>query len=375
MPNRTDAHMRGLLQICPTDGPPFADLCAAWSAAAQTLGVRSHTIYLATPTDGGQRNSDPRAHVSHLNLKDLTHHRLAAQRLAQCNPFPNPQLVLCHRYRSYRVARAAKLPQRRSIALAHEFGMLGRWQRRVDRLLSARHLTYAGISPPVVAQLEETVDHALLLPNLIDWARMEQQLMPRTEARQRLGIEGERFCIGVVGRLHPKKRPGLAIEAMRTLAAQQHNAELLFIGDGTLREELTAQAADLPVRFAGFTSNARRYFKGLDALLMTSSAAEAFGMVALEALSAGLPVIAPDVPGIRSVLDELGFYADADAQPETLVRGLRGAMRLSLRSELTSWQASAKARVRKEFSIAAGAARLATLLERAQQGERLTISG
>ncbi|MFK7914950.1 MAG: glycosyltransferase family 4 protein [Pseudomonadales bacterium] len=355
-----DAQFSGLLQICPNDGPPFADLCAAYTLAADSLGVRSHTVYLGPPGPGSSHDH----RISYLNLKDLTHHSAAAQRLKGCNPFPNPRLTLCHRYRSYRVARVAGLPQQRSIALAHEFGMLGRWQRRLDRLLSARQLTYAGISPPVVAELEQTVSKALLLPNIIDWARLDRELLERDAARAHLGIDPERFCIGVVGRLHHKKRPQRAIAAMAALNKTQHQSELLFIGEGELRTELAELAAGLPVRFAGFQRNARKYFNGLDALLMTSSSAEAFGMVALEALAAGLPVIAPDVPGIRSVLGELGFYANAEADPESLLRGIRGAMRLGARAELTGWQAAARARVRKEFSITAAATRLEPLLQR-----------
>lgn len=359
MPQRQSGQPSGLLQICPNDGPPFADLCAAYGAAASSLNVRCHTVFLGPPRpDAGQHQR-----ISYLNLKDLTHHRAAAERLHQCNPFPNPKLILCHRYRSYRVARAAGLAQTRTVALAHEFGMLGRWQRRLDRWLSARELTYAGISPPVVAELEQTVDNALLLPNVIDWARLDNELLDRDMARSELGIAADTFCIGVVGRLHPKKRPHLAIDAMAALQQQTQQAELLFIGDGSLHDALRERADGMPVRFVGFKTNARRYFRGLDALLMTSSRAEAFGMVALEALTAGLPVVAPDVPGIRSVLGELGFYADADATPESLVQSLRRAMKLVDRAELTAWQAAARTRVRKEFSISAAANRLQPLLQ------------
>ena len=367
MPTRTDVPVSGLLQICPNDGPPFADLCAAYTLAADCQGVRSHTVYLGPPGGRSQnQGSDCDRRVSYLNLKDLTHHRVAATRLGDCNPFLNPRLILCHRYRSYRVARAAGLPQQRTVALAHEFGMLGRWQRRLDRTLSARDLTYAGISPPVVQELEQTVDRALLLPNIIDWARLDQELMDRDAARAHLGIDADRFCIGVVGRLHPKKRPQLAIAAITELNQSQHQSELLFIGDGNLRASLESQATGLPVRFSGFQHNARQYFKGLDALLMTSSSAEAFGMVALEALTAGLPVIAPDVPGIRSVLGELGFYANPQGDADSLARGIRSAMRLRSRAELQGWQASARARVRQHFSITAAARRLEPLLQGAQ---------
>ena len=356
------ASSRGLLQICSNDGPPFADLCQAYSAAANSLGVRCHTIYLTTPISG--RGQPPAgSHISHLHLDDTTNHSVAAERLSQANPFPNPPLILCHRYRSYRVARAAGLPQARTIAVAHEFGLLRRWQRRLDRLLSARALRFAGVSPAVVADLARSVPNVLLLPNIIDWGQVERQQFDSAAARSRLAIPPGRFCIGVVGRLHPKKRPQLAIEAIKALTASQPQAELLFIGDGALRADLEQQAAGLPVRFTGFVADARRYFSGLDALLMTSSAAEAFGMVALEALTLGLPVVAPDVPGIRSVLDDLGFYASSEPSGAELAAALSDVVALYQRGDLAHWRAAARTRVRREFSITAAAQRLQHLLE------------
>ncbi|MGI9328214.1 MAG: glycosyltransferase family 4 protein [Pseudomonadales bacterium] len=364
--NTSAEQSRGMLQICPSDVPPFAELCQAYSSAAQSLGVPNHIIYLAPPV---RSHSDQPigSHISHLHMDDLTNHSVAAERLGRACPFPNPRLILCHRYRSYRVARVADLPQERSIAIAHEFGLLRRWQRRLDRALSARTLRFAGISPAVVADLENTVSQALLLPNIIDWAKVERRQLDRAEARSHLGIVNDHFCIGVVGRLHRKKRPSLAIDAMAALGGTQPPTELLFIGDGDLRDALAAQAAALQtqgqhIRFAGFVADARRYFSGLDALLLTSSSAEAFGMVALEALAVGLPVIAADVPGVRSVLGELGFYASENPTAEELATQIRKVQALIRMGELDAWQAEAGARVRKEFSISAGAQRLQPLL-------------
>jgi alpha-1,6-mannosyltransferase len=99
-----------------------------------------------------------------------------------------------------------------------------------------------------------------------------------------------------------KKAPELAIRAIRELTDRGRTVRLLVIGDGPLRAELESLAADLPVVFCGFVPEARRLFRGLDVLLLTSVEVEAFGMVALEAMASGVPVVAGPAPGPQFVL-------------------------------------------------------------------------
>ncbi|MEM1229747.1 MAG: glycosyltransferase [Pseudomonadota bacterium] len=366
---------RGLLQICPNDKPPFLALCASYAQAAALIDVPCETLFLSpTSAEPGAEGALNRARQTaeteavlgvepprYLN-QDAGSHRRDGQAIAERRSFDTPALVLCHRYRAYRAARAAGLPAARTIAVAHEFGWMQRWQRRLDYRLHGREVRFAGVSPAVVQELGQVTGNALLLPNLIDWAAVEQTALDRETARARLGIEPGRFCIGVVGRLHPKKRPMLALEAFRTLAQEGRSAELLFIGDGELLPSLKAEAAEQPVRFAGFQPDARTLLRGLDCLLMTSSEAEAFGMVALEALTLGVPVAAPRVPGIESVLGELGFYGDAEATPLSMSRAIMQAMMLTGQPSIRSFRSAARARVRHQFSVAAAARRLRRLL-------------
>lgn len=350
-----------LLQLSPNDKPPFQALCADYAVAAGHLGLRCETIFLDAPSQPA--SAADRAEVHYLEQPAGSHRRdgqALGRRLASLTT-DAPALVLCHRYRSYRAALAAKLKPAQMIAVAHEFGWMARWTRRLDYRLRGREVRFAGVSPPVAEELQSVTGHALTLPNLIDTAALTRDALSREAAREALGIRDDRFCIGVVGRLHRKKQPERALAAFRALAQEGQSAELLFIGSGELETTLRAASSELPVRFAGFVPQASRSLRGLDCLLMTSSAQEAFGMVALEALTLGVPVAAPRVPGIESVLGELGFYGDAKAEPSSMARAIMQAMMLTAQPAIRSYRAAALGRVRREFSISAAARRLEVL--------------
>jgi glycosyltransferase involved in cell wall biosynthesis len=109
-----------------------------------------------------------------------------------------------------------------------------------------------------------------------------------------------------VGRLSPEK--GFA-DLIAAFALVKHpGATLTIAGDGPERERLAAQIvrAGLTdrVRLAGFMSPASLYDEAR--LCVIPSRTEAFGMVAVEALDAGLPVVATDCAGLREVLGPIG---------------------------------------------------------------------
>jgi len=99
-----------------------------------------------------------------------------------------------------------------------------------------------------------------------------------------------------VGRLSPEKRPDVAIETVRELLRRGIRAELTLLGGGPLERRLRAQAAGLPVRFAGFVRGADSVAARLAAsdISLAPGPAETFGLAALESLACGTPVITPN---------------------------------------------------------------------------------
>jgi glycosyltransferase involved in cell wall biosynthesis len=110
-----------------------------------------------------------------------------------------------------------------------------------------------------------------------------------------------RRLIGV-GRLVPSKRFDLAISALAHLL-KAADVELVIAGDGPERARLESQAEGLPVTFLGHVSDRQTLadlLRASDVLVMPSHS-EGYPNAVLEALACGLPVVAADIPGIRTV--------------------------------------------------------------------------
>jgi glycosyltransferase involved in cell wall biosynthesis len=108
--------------------------------------------------------------------------------------------------------------------------------------------------------------------------------------------------VGSMGRLHPEKGFDLLLGAAGRLAGPRA-VRLAIAGDGPAAGDLKAQAARLSLAadFPGWTSPAGPFLAGLD-LFVCSSRTEAFGLVVVEAMAAGTPVIAADIEGPRHLL-------------------------------------------------------------------------
>jgi glycosyltransferase involved in cell wall biosynthesis len=128
------------------------------------------------------------------------------------------------------------------------------------------------------------------------------------------------FVIGTVGRLvHQKDYPTL-FAAFKKFATGNHSAKLLIVGDGPLKKQLVELARKLGIEkdiiWFGRTSEVFSIIKQMD-LFVLASKYEGFGLVLLEAIQAGIPVVAannsaiPEVLGVNSAnLFRTGDSAD-----------------------------------------------------------------
>jgi len=297
-------HAPDLLQICPYDKAPFRDICRSNSAAARELGWSAHTVFLHSPDRRTQFSpvEDDRYYMDGPEDPAGLHH------LRNLRP---QKLCLFHRYRSLRVARGAGLTAPLEVLVAHEFGLLDSGWRRLRLKLLERKVLLAGVSPAVAAELNTP----WVLPNALDATEQDRHRVSRAVAREHLGVADEDLVVGVVGRLHHKKNPMLALEGFGEFAKNYSGrARLLFVGHGPLRPRLQERAAelDIPASFSGFVTNATRYLQAFDLLLFPASDIEAFGMVALEAMLADVPVVTSRAPGPGWVLGEGATYFEAN---------------------------------------------------------------
>lgn len=129
--------------------------------------------------------------------------------------------------------------------------------------------------------------------------------------------------IGAVGAFIPVKGFDVLIRAFRRLP--EPSLRLLLVGDGPERAALAALAeGDARIRFAGFRPDVADLYPIFD-LLAFPSRREPFGLVALEALAAGLPVAATRTQGSEAIFGaqaDLAAPGDIPALEAALLRGL-----------------------------------------------------
>ena len=151
------------------------------------------------------------------------------------------------------------------------------------------------------------------LPHMIDrqrFAHSAQSARQRgrhSEFRRRHGIAPNDFVFLFVGKLLPKKRPELLLDAF--LNFRQPGARLLFAGDGPLRQQLQDRSAhDSRISFAGFINQSALplVYAACNCIVLPSDSEETWGLVINEAQACGLPAIVSQEAGCAPELIDEG---------------------------------------------------------------------
>jgi phosphatidylinositol alpha 1,6-mannosyltransferase len=123
------------------------------------------------------------------------------------------------------------------------------------------------------------------------------------EWRRSLGIADDEPAIGFVGRLVMEKGLDVFSDAIDRLARRQIRHKVLVVGDGPARDWFEKRLPD--ACFAGFQAGADlgRAVASMD-MLFNPSVTETFGNVTLEAMAAGLPVVAAIATGSQSLVED-----------------------------------------------------------------------
>jgi phosphatidylinositol alpha-mannosyltransferase len=166
--------------------------------------------------------------------------------------------------------------------------------RRLDRILAVSEEARACVLRHFPGPVE-------ILPNGVNLERFRPGL-------QRL----ERFDDGTpnilfVGRHDPRKGLPELMAACAALARDSVPFRLIVVGDGRLRrriERMAGGALQGRVHFEGHVSNEHlpRYYASADVFCSPARGGESFGIVLLEAMAAGVAIVATDLPGYRTVL-------------------------------------------------------------------------
>lgn len=177
---------------------------------------------------------------------------------------------------------------------------------RVDRILVSS-LDYAKHSALAELEVDDRIEEH---PFGVDLERFHPG--DESELRERHQIPHKTPVLLFVGGLdvaHAFKGLPQLMEALEGIV--EDDWQLVVVGDGNLKETYRAQAKDKGLEsrviFTGSVSHEDlpRYYRLADFhLLPSTKRAEAFGLVSLEAAASGIPTIASDLPGVRTVVED-----------------------------------------------------------------------
>lgn len=172
--------------------------------------------------------------------------------------------------------------------------------RTYDRLVA--------ISQPVADMLNNYIrcgsEQLVVINNGINLERFGVALPIQRES---LGIDLKSILVVQVARFMYEKDQKTLLRALTLLPEY---FQVLFVGDGPLLEEHQSYAESLGlklrVRFLGSRKDVPSILKAADIVVMSSNF-EGFGLVAIEGMAAGKPVVASDVPGLANVVSGAGL--------------------------------------------------------------------
>jgi len=132
-------------------------------------------------------------------------------------------------------------------------------------------------------------------------------VLSREEARGKLGLPGDRFLVGTVGRLEEQKGQKYLIDAAGRLSRDGRKVTLLIVGSGReedrLRDQAVREGIGDAVLFLGTRRDLPELFRAMDVFAFPSLW-EGFPIALLSAMAAGLPVIVTPVGGVPEVVKD-----------------------------------------------------------------------
>jgi glycosyltransferase involved in cell wall biosynthesis len=246
--------------------------------------------------------------------------------------------------------------------------------RRLQKMSQAITTNSSGVEEFYVANGLDPAQF-VVIPNGVESAGVTgANDIHREEAMSRLDVQPDRRLVLAVGRLWPQKRVRDLIWAGELLATTHGNTTLVIVGDGPQRDELVrhrdAVSAPLHVRFAGQRNDVAELLPHADQFWIASEY-EGQSNAVIEAMLAGVPVIASDIPGNRDLVieGETGWLFPLGDEAALVRRSLAV---LSEPEECRRVAEQARHRILTEFSLDAMIQRHVELYTRLLSGRVLS---
>ena len=323
---------RHVLQFCHGYDGPFLDCARQYASLFAGTGYKVTTVFLTGATDPEVAAGCASDEVIFMEFSSRAIRGLklgAIARLRKIAASRNFSFCIAHRFKPIYIALLATgLPV---IGVHHAFGDYQRRSRKLFAHLFRKRLSLLGVSDEVRDDMRKCLPkwpagRINTLYNRIDIDAVQAGQLSGTPAREALGLSVDGFIVGNVGRLHPDKDQATLIRGFAlALPNLPTDSQLVIMGKGRLEEDLKELSNELgigdQVLFLGQVPDARRYFRAFDVFALSSDH-EPFGMVLLEAMAAGVPLLATACGGAKEVVEGVGIlFPLGDA--EHLAQGLQ----------------------------------------------------
>lgn len=167
--------------------------------------------------------------------------------------------------------------------------------------------------------------------NAIDLDRFSFDAEARARVRAELGLGGDQFVIGHVGRFTAQKNHGFLLRIFKEVLAIEPDSVLLLVGSGPLRNQTEALANDMGlashVCFLGQRSDIPSLYQAFDALCLPSLY-EGLPMVGVECQASGTPILVSSEVTEETACTSLMEFESLSSSPEVWARHLRSLSRL-----------------------------------------------
>ena len=297
-----------IVQVCPYAWDSPGGVQAHVRGLARELTRRGHTVQILAP--GNAPSADPAVMIVgrpvrvryNGSVAPICPHPLALARVARLVRALRPDVVHVHEPFSPGLGLAATLAARAPVVAT--------FHASADRFWAYRLLS------PLLRLVQRRCRHIIAVSDAAA-ALLQRDLGLRADVQYN-GVDLETFAAATplalppaptvlfVGRLEPRKGVRVLLQALPGLIARVPDVRVLIVGAGDGRAEIERLPAPLRahVHALGAVSDADlpRCYASADLLVAPALGRESFGIVLLEAMAAGLPAVASDIPGYRAVV-------------------------------------------------------------------------
>ena len=245
-----------------------------------------------------------------------------------------PMVYTCHSLSFEEYISRSSFPGNPVNSILHHLQVSAR--KSIEQAILKRSDSIVTLSEYTRKKLQRTYGLAPSKVSVIPGGVDLERFRPSTEKakiRTRLGLPEDKFILFTVRNLVPRMGLENLISAFEILQSGRGDLLLVIGGEGPLERALREKARTCGiedfVRFAGYIPDEElpSYYQMADLFILPTAELEGFGLVTVEALASGLPVLGTPVGGTREVLNELGSdYLFDDSSSQSIATGILNAL-------------------------------------------------